>query len=257
MRLHDYLTEQELTEAITYDLYVHMLNCISSDESLDEGVKEFYDAIKDATVGKVSNIFKTIKNDLSSIADDIGMGTNEIVNAFKSKSLFNILKAFGFNIKKMFKSVGTLSGLVRKGLFSVFKDIEKTGALKKIKQGTMKVDDLINKYPILNKVGGVAVAGLLFFIWTQMTFIGDMDFDMDFSLIKDALAGNYSLADLFVSPQGLMLLTLFATGGLVSVPWMGSTLGNLVIALTYTGYKQFKNSDSNLLNKLKSKVQMA
>lgn len=260
MRLQNYLIEPEITEAITYDFYTHMLDYVCSDEytedGLNEGVKEFFASIKDGAVGRISDVFKTIKKDLSTIADDFGMGAKDVVDAFKSKNMFNILKAFGFNVKSLFKSVNTLSNLVRKGLFGVFKEIEKSGALKKIKQGTMKVDDLINKYPILNKVGGVAVAGLLFFIWTQMTFIGDLDFDMDFSLIKDALSGNYSLADLFVSPQGLMLLTLFATGGLVSVPWMGSTLGNLVIALTYTGFKQFKGNPS-ILNKLKSKIKMA
>jgi hypothetical protein len=37
---------------------------------------------------------------------------------------------------------------------------------------------------------------------------------------------------------------------------MGSTLGNLVIALTYTGLKTVKGNPDTL-NKLKSKVKMA
>ncbi len=260
MKFNQYLTEEKLYESISYELYSASLEYLFTeeytDDGLNEGIKDFLAGIKDKSLQKVQLIFKTIKGDLSKLADEIGADAKEVLKSFKSKNMFGLLKMFKFSIKSIFKSVTTLSGLVRKGLFDVFKKIHDSGALKKIQKGAMKVDDLLEQYPILNKVGGVAVAGLIFFMWTQMTFIGDLDYDFDFTTIKEALQGKYSIADIFTSPQGLMFISLFATGGLISVPWMGTTIGNLVIALVYTGYKHIKNSDGSIENKLKSKMRV-
>jgi hypothetical protein len=53
-----------------------------------------------------------------------------------------------------------------------------------------------------------------------MTFIGDLDYDFNFSDLIAALKGSFSIADLFTSPNGLMLIALFGTGSMLglSVP---------------------------------------
>ena len=51
-----------------------------------------------------------------------------------------------------------------------------------------------------------------------------------------------------------MLITLFATGGVISVPWMGSTIGNLIIALSYTGYKYVKSNNISIEKKFKELI---
>ena len=45
----------------------------------------------------------------------------------------------------------------------------------------MKVDQVIQKYPKIAKVTGIVVAGLLLFMWINMTFIGDLDYDFNFN----------------------------------------------------------------------------
>lgn len=241
MRLEQYLVDSN----ITYEQYC---NGIDSFLSMDEGVM-------DKITGTVSKVFGAVKSELTKIADEFGVGLEHLVHAFKNKDVFHLMKVVGFNIKTLLKSINSLSKLTTQGLNSVFTEIHKTGVFQKLRSGAMTVDEVMDKYPILKKVTGPAVAGLLFYMWTQMTFIGDMDYDFDFSKIKQALSGKFSIADLFMSPEGLMLTTLFATGGLMSVAWLGKTTYNLVLALTYTSYKQ-KGADLSVVKKMRSAIEL-
>jgi hypothetical protein len=50
------------------------------------------------------------------------------------------------------------------------------------------------------------------------------------------------------------MLTLFASGGLISVPWLGSSAYNVILALFYTGYSKLRDSDNRIVNMIKSKI---
>jgi len=179
----------------------------------------------------------------------------------KKKQFYEILKSFRFNISLIFRCVFELSKAVRGGLLAIFKELYKTGAIQKLKSGAIKIDDILNKYPRLKMVGGVVVAGLLLYLWLNMTFIGDLDYDFNFSDISNALSGSFSIADLFVSPEGLMLLTLFGTGvgfGL-SIPWLGKSAYNFTLAIFYTVYNRNKGKDfkfKDIIDRFKKEIKM-
>jgi hypothetical protein len=171
--------------------------------------------------------------------------------------VFELMKALGFSFAKLIASVHAFTALIQDGLLSVFKRLYKTGAMQKVASGAAKIDDFLEDYPVLTRVTGIAVAGILFWIWLNMTFIGHMDYDFDFSNIAKALAGNFSLAQLFASPEGLMLGTLFATGTLLSAPWLGQVAYNLVLALIYTSIKNAKKHQipQKVISSIHSKIQ--
>jgi hypothetical protein len=246
MQFNTYLNEQN----ITYEQY-----CIAVDYAF--GVNEgLWGDIKDKTIGVLTKVLDRVKTDLLKIGADFQIGMGDILDAFKSKSMFNLFKSLGWSIGKLIKAVDALSALIRDGLLNTFKQLHKTQAIQKIRSGAMKVDELFESHPILAKLAGPAVAGLLFWIWLNMTFIGNLDYDMDFSNMAKALAGHFSLADLFASPEGLMLTTLLATGTLISAPWLGLKIYNLVLALVYTGLKNAKGKDiqHKVLNSMHSKI---
>ena len=54
--------------------------------------------------------------------------------------------------------------------------------------------------------------GILILSWLNMSFTGDWDHDFDTDSITAAIAGNYSIHDLFLSPDGLQMLALLAAG---------------------------------------------
>ena len=125
--------------------------------------------------------------------------------------------------------------------------MEKEGWLDKLKAGTAKIDDLLNRFPILKKITGPVIAGLLFYIWLNMSFTGSFSYDFDMSQILAALVGSYSITDLLATPEGLATLTLLVTGiltaGALSFPWLADSVRNLVLALVYTGAKKAKIPD--------------
>jgi len=232
MRFQQYIEEPTLT----YEEYCQAWDVYT----LNEGV---IDAVMKFLPSSIKKLFSDLKEYIDDMVSKFGVGIMDIVNAFKNRSVFDILKAFKFNIKLLLKAVRDALGLVKHGLFGIFKEIVKSDAFKKIQSGAMKVDELLNKYPILKKLTGVVIAGLLFYIWMNMSFTGDFQYDFDFSDITKALTGAFSINDLFFTPAGLTMLTLFATGTFtgMSFPWLASSLYNIVVALTYTGFVIYKN----------------
>ena len=88
-----------------------------------------------------------------------------------------------------------------------------------------KLDAFLQKHPKLARASGLAVAGILIFIWLNMSFTGKLDADFDLTDMVKALQGNYSIADIFAGKEGYHLLMLFASGVFmgVSFPWPGPT----------------------------------
>lgn len=233
----------------TYEQYCADLDSLASEE-LTEG---FLDALKGVR-GKIGKIIALAKKTFSDIADETTLTLKDIIKAFKTKDVFKVLKAFGFSIRKILTAINKATLLINKGILNVFNELHKTKVMQKIKQGAMTVDDVLNKYPILNRIGGAVVAGLLMYIWLNMTFVGNFDYDMDIGAMADALLGNYSIHDLFISPAGNTMLLFLATGilsgGALSVAWLGHTGANLALAISYAGLKRAK-ANPKVLEKIR------
>jgi hypothetical protein len=241
---------------VTYEMYCDALDLVMNNQ-LTEG---FFDGIRQMALPReLLRVFQELKFALSSIASEFRMGLPDLVSSFKQRDVFGVLRSFGFNIRLMFRALVSFTTAVRSGLLEVFRELYKTRAIQKLRAGVIKIDELLDKYPILKKVTGIVIAGLLLYIWLNMTFIGDLDYDFNFSDITAALGGTFSLANLFISPEGLMLLSLFGTGAAfgLSIPWLGKTVYNLVLALVYTAYYKYKGNDRKYretINKMKKRM---
>lgn len=253
----EFSTKVELTEEdfidIRYDQYLEILECIASDGNLDLLTEGLMDRVKGFT-GRLKGAFTQFKEDIKEIAAQFKLSVADLIIAFKNRNLFAILKAFGFKLKLVVKAVTSATSLLRKGLMAVFEEIAQTGLFQKIEKGLVKTDELLKKYPILKRLTGIAVAGLLIYIWLNMTFIGDLDYDFNFGAIFQALSGNYSLQAIFGGGAGIMLAALFASGSVVSAPWLGTTAANLILALLYTAYVGVRGKGTPVANKLRSRI---
>jgi hypothetical protein len=242
--------EQQAIDLISFSTYCAALDSLVVESYILE--ESFMDDLKDAAAHVarqasqvVSKIISDAKEFLPKIANEIGAELSDLLKAFKHPDIFSLLKAFGFSLHKMLKAIQAFTGAIRDGLLKTFAVIAKVGHFQKIRSGLMKVDELLDHYPMLKKVSGLAVAGLLLYMWLNMTFIGDLHYDFDWSNIVNAAHGSFSLADLFASDSGLMLLTLFATGTMLglSVPWLGHSVYNMALAIVYTGFLKAKEHD--------------
>jgi hypothetical protein len=264
MQFESWIKEQELIEAsqyITFEMYCEGLNRLDNitDQWIQDYINEniFTDKVKNiksVLTGGLSKLFNEIKIFIEKVGDELKLGITEIVKAFKEKSVFNMLKSFGFMFGKMLKCINMFTSLIRKGIFKVFDEMAKTKMFQKIRSGAMKVDELLNRYPILKKLTGLAVAGLLLWMWLNMTFIGDLDYDFNFSDIISAISGNFNIEQLFFSSSGLMLIAMFSLGNFVGIsfPWLGKSSFNLMLGIVYTGFVKLK--DSKMAFKIKPKL---
>jgi hypothetical protein len=205
--------------------------------------------------GILVKAFGDLKQLLTDIANDFKVGFEEVVKAFKQKDVFALLKGVAFNVKALWKALTAFTSLVPKGLFKAFDALVKSGALDGLRKGTMKIDEILHAHPLLTKLAGIALAGLLLWIWLSMSFTGNPQFDFDVAVIVAAFKGQFDLTDLFLSADGLTMLTLLGAGlftGL-GVAWLASNIANLAIAFVFTGAR--KMNDMGLVNKLKTHLE--
>ena len=241
---------------VSYNDYVVALDeiaVISENGQLNEGI---LDSLKGLT-GKIGELISTAKKTMADILDNTKLETKDLIRAFKNKEVFNILKKFSFSIKKMYsmyrKGVKAING----GLGKIFKEIHNNKIVQKIHSGVIAVDEFIEKHPMINRIGGVVVAGILFWIWLNMSFTGvSLDYDINQGAVLDALAGNFSLADLFTSPDGLKTVAFLALGlsGVSVTGYLGSTAYNLTMSIIYTALQKSNFKDNSIMAKIKKKT---
>jgi hypothetical protein len=224
-----------------YDLELYEFNKAiqvleySETNSLDEGM------LGDL-MSKVSSGIKKKIDFIKEVAKAAGQDLTKIIQMFKDSRFFKIFKVIGFSIKKIvqlfqlgIKTYNNLQNILAEKIASL-------GGVKKIKKNLHLLDDWFNEHPVLKKIGGLAVAGLLFYIWTQMSFTPDLEYSMDFKDILSALSGNFSIGDLFASAAGITMLTYLASGMLLglSAPWPGKQSTQIIGGLIFSAYRLLK-----------------
>jgi len=190
-------------------------------------------------MGKVSGTIRKKIDFIKELASTTGNQLKDLLVMFKNTKVFEIFKVIGFSIKK-------LGAMLKKGIDAynsiqdvLAKKIHELGGVQYIKKNLHKLDEFFKEHPVLKKIGGVAVAGLLVYIWLNMSFTPDLEYSMDFKDIIMSLSGNFSLADLFASPSGITMLIYLATGIVagVSMPWPGGTLTQMVGGVLFSAWR--------------------
>lgn len=152
-------------------------------------------------------------------AKDIGLAA--VISAFKQRSVFTLLKGLGFSLVKLSKALIALVKLPSSALFAALDALAEAFSNTKLMKSLdvrarlERLEAVIRKHPILSKITGAVIAGLIFVIYIKAPFIGDVEFDFDLveSMIS-ALKGNYSLADFFTSPDAIHTIGVLLFGGL-------------------------------------------
>ena len=213
------MTFRNLLEEQEYKDYSQAIMLIENGEFLNEG---FLDNITKGIKDKIEFFQKIATASKNKIED--------IVKLFKDTKVFKFFKVLKFSFEKLFV-------LIKKGYQGYIKlqkviasYVASQGAVKWTKAKLKELDEFLQQHPVIKKLSGVVISGLLLYIWLNMSFGGDFAFDMSFDDIIAAAMGQFSLAELFAGDEGVRMLLLFATGTLLglSFPWPGSTSIQLV-----------------------------
>ena len=181
---------------------------------------------------------KKIWSFLTELKDIVKVKIMDLAKLFMNKLVFKFFAKIKFSMKYLFD-------LVKKG-FKAYKEVIKAigDYLSKTKVGRWTEDKLkdldafLAKHPKTKRIAGMAVAGILIYIWLNMTFTGNADYDFDMGDMILALGGGFTLSTLFAGPEGMALLTLFATGVIgLSFPWPGPQHFQFIGAILYGSAK--------------------
>lgn len=203
-------------------------------------VKEYKLDSEDAMLNElvIPGKLKKIWSFLVELKDIVKVKIMDLAKLFLNKVVFKFFAKIKFSMSYLFK-------LVKKG-FKAYKEVIKAigDYISKTKVGRWTEDKLkdldafLAKHPKTKRIAGMAVAGILIYIWLNMTFTGNADYDFDMGDMILALGGGFTLSTLFAGPEGMALLTLFATGVIgLSFPWPGPQHFQFIGAILYGSAK--------------------
>lgn len=228
MKFSEYLIESDWAE------YENTLS------QLIEGYEQT-GVLNEGLIDKLTSKMKNGIDFIKQFASIVGGKLLDMLKLFKDKVLFSF-----FN--KIKWSISELSKIVKKG-YKLWKDLhnviaEYVASNKVVKWTNDKLTELdafLDKHPVIKKVGTLVVVGFLIYQWTQMiSFTGDIEFDFDQSVLFSAIAGNFSLAELFATADGIKMLLFIATGVLTGItfPWPGNAWVLFALSIVYTVAKE-------------------
>lgn len=237
----------------TYEQYCSDLDKIAylDENFVTEDISKITATLSKA-FGNVSNIVSLAKNNPSNIS------VKDITSALKDVNIYSFLKLSKFSIKKMAGYINGALSVIDNTLLKAISALHTKGVFNHLVDGTVTMDQVLKDHPILKKVTGPVVAGIILMIWLNMTFSGKFSSDMDLVKMFKSATGKFSLEEVFATPNGIKMLVLLTTGivsaGALSFPWLAATGANLALAILYTGFKHRKNISKEELSKMKQKI---
>ena len=155
-------------------------------------------------------------------------GATDVLKFIQDKVVFKFFKFFKFSFSAIHTFVKDGYGLLLRLEVEFTHFIANTGA-----KDLSKFDEWLEARGFSKKVLGLGVAGLLAYIWFNMAFTGDIEYDMNMSDILNALIGKFNLEDLFAGANGVKLFALLSAGlSGVSFPWPGGATNQFVASVT-------------------------
>ena len=233
MKPYQPLFEEYLTEQL-YNEFCHY--CVQS--NYGEYFLEF----------RLSRELGAIISKIKEIALSLRVNLKDLLKFFMNRFVFKFFKFLSWSFERLFdllqqgykiykKITGIIPNLVRElGLKA-----SESRAFQWTKDKIEIFDNFIKRHPILKRLTGIALGALVLYIWMNMTFVGEFEFDFDWNTIFDALAGRLGISEIFFTADGIQLLILLGTGLLgASFPWPGSNLIKFAAAIIMTIGKRIK-----------------
>ena len=169
---------------------------------------------------------------IKTLASTAGANLQDTLTLFKDSRVFKFFSALRFNLDNLWKSIKAGFAAYSQIQRAVAEYISKTKIGRWTEEALRDLDVWLQKHPTIKRISGFAVAGMLLYIWLNMSFTGDLSYDFDASDILAALSGKFALSTLFAGTEGTRMLLLFVTGVIgLSFPWPGPTSAKLAISL--------------------------
>lgn len=185
----------------------------------------------------IKDKFKFVQEMASILKTDVKV----LFGLFKNSKVYKFFASIKWSLSYLYELIQTGLKTYRNVLDAISEFIAKNKVVQWTTEKLGELDEFIKKHPKTAKVAGIAVAGLLIYIWFKMTFTGDPSYDFDMETILLAFSGKFSLAQIFGGKDGVKLLLLLTTGIIgIGFPWPSSQSIQFVGSVVYSLAKMFK-----------------
>jgi hypothetical protein len=158
------------------------------------------------------------------LASNISINIKDLAKLFMNRTVFNFFSKIKWSFEFVFDLAKKGLKIYREVLDAIGEYVAKTKVGKWTEDTLNDLDNFLKTHPKIKRIAGIGVAALLIYIWFNMTFTGDFEYDFNLVDVLAALGGKFSLSQIFAGKDGMKLLLLFATGVIgLSFPWPGPT----------------------------------
>lgn len=190
---------------------------------------------------------------IKDLASKLSLKLTDLLKLFANKRVFQFFQQIKWSLDRLFKIVKDGHRAYTQIISVISEYISKTKVGRWTEDKLKDLDKWLQNHPKLKRIGGVVVAGILIYIWFNMTFIGDAKYDFNITDVFAALSGKFSLANLFAGTSGTQLLLLFVTGVIgISFPWPGPTSVKFLYAMvkSFADWAKLKLQKEHIYNSI-------
>jgi hypothetical protein len=180
-------------------------------------------------------------NFVKELASNISVSIKDMAKLFMNRTVFNFFSKIKWSFEYIFDLAKKGLRIYREVLDAIGEYVAKTKVGRWTDDTLKDLDNFLKNHPKIKRIAGIGVAALLIYIWFNMTFTGDFEYDFNLVDVLAALGGKFSLSQIFAGKDGMKLLLLFATGVIgLSFPWPGPTSVKFLTAVVQSVAKWAK-----------------
>lgn len=193
--------------------------------------------------GPLAKFVAQLKDTVDQIVKTTGANIKDVIRALATRNVYALFKSLKFSLTLIYKGFEKLASIGPKMVLNACEKLHSSKLLVMLRSGTAKLDQVLDQFPILKRLTGLALAAFLLWVWINMTFVGNPLMDFDMTNIAAAMSGSYTLEDLLLSPAALQMFAFLATGFLgLTVTYMATNIGNVFVAILVTATKMARQS---------------
>ena len=201
------------------------------------------DQIKGLGKSGAAAVKKELVTQVHHVSENLKITKSSVVKAFKEPKMSHALEACGYSFATMYGAFHLAHKVAQQGALHVIAHFAEHTALHKVAHKTAHktkvIDDFLTKHPVLKKVTGPALAGMMLYGYTltEPHKLGDWNMEN----IKKAFTGELEIKDFLQTPEALYLGTHVATGKVISLSALAESATTLAVGLTCTAIVHSSN----------------
>lgn len=229
----------------TLDAHNRLVSTEYASYEINSGIFENIEKLKNLGKAAKDKLKTEMKEQIEHVSKNLKITKDAVVEAYKEPRMSNILHATGYSMATLYGAFVQANHAAHDGVLTVLTHIGAHEGLHKVAhkvghhENVKKVDAVLEKYPVVKKLSGPAIAGLLLYGYCLAPTNKLQDWDL--SNVSKALKGDFSAKDLITSSECVSLTASVASGHAFNIATIVDSVGTLTVALACNAIIHSKN----------------